>query len=208
MIWFNLHKLKHRVFRVASRVLEGAAVVGIVLFGGLGSSWYMVEAGSRLTTLHKGPWVIWTAAARPDADPYTRAHFVRAGTLPMSGAIEQTYVARRDEAGERLFSSCEYEVAGKLTAPEWWSLSVFDDTGRLIPNPAERYTFTGQTIATDSTGAFSVSLSREARAGNWLPVGGAGRLAVVLKVLDQRGPDSGTARPTYELPKIRKVKCR
>jgi len=206
MFWFAFHKLKRRLLGFSVRVLEWATVIGIILFGGLGSSWYMVEAGSRLTTVQKGPWVIWTNAARPDADPYTRAHFVHAGTLPVSATVERMYVARRDAGGERLHSSCEYAIEGKITKADWWSLAVFDESGKLIPNPADRYAFTRQTIATDSAGAFSVTLAREARPGNWLPVGGAGRLAVALKILDQHASEAGGG--DIGLPTIRKIRCR
>ena len=208
MFWFVLHKLRRRVVSTFLRLAEGLVVVTIVLFGGLGSSWYMVEAGSRLTTARKGPWLIWTSAARPDADPYTRAHFVQAGTLPVSTEVERTYVARTDNSGERLHSSCEYALEGKLTKADWWSVAVFDERGRLIPNPADRYAFTGQTVAVTSAGGFVISLAREARPGNWLPVGGAGRLAVVLNVVDPRSPDSTAAPDDMALPTIRKIKCR
>ena len=208
MFWFTLLKFKRRLVSAVLRLAEGLAVVAIVLFGGLGTSWYMVEAGSRLTTARKGPWLVWTSAARPDADPYTRAHFVQAGTLPVSAEVERTYVARVDDGGERLHSSCEYALEGKLTKAGWWSLAVFDERGRLIPNPADRYAFTGQTVAVTSAGGFIVALAREARPGNWLPVGGAGRLAIVLNVVDQRTPDSASVPDDFALPTIRKVACR
>lgn len=208
MFWFTIHKLKRSILTSSARVLESTAVVAIVVFGGLGSSWYMVEAGTRVTTERKGPWVIWTSAARPDADPYTRAHFVKAGTLPVSAAIERLYVAHRDDNGDRLHSSCEYAVAGKLAKADWWSIAVFDESGRLIPNSAERYDFTNETVATDSAGAFKITLAREARPGNWLPVGGAGRLAVALKVLDQSEGDARVQAADASLPTIRKVRCR
>jgi hypothetical protein len=208
MVWLSLHKFKRWILTASLRVLEGVFIAAIVLVGGLGSSWYMVEAGSRLTSEKRGPWVIWTSAARPDADPYTRAHFASAGTLPMSAEVQQTYVARSDATGDRLHSSCEYAVEGKLTKAEWWSIAVFDERGKLIPNAADRFAYTGQTIALASAGNFAITLAREARPGNWLPIGGAGRLALVLNVVDQRASEThGTADET-QLPVIRKIKCR
>jgi hypothetical protein len=60
--------------------------VTIAIAGGLGTSWYMIEKGSRLTTRTAGPWVTWVSAGRPQADPYTRAHHIRRGILPVSSA--------------------------------------------------------------------------------------------------------------------------
>jgi len=75
---FFLHKLRKRVAAAIRLAADWALFLGIILIGGLGSSWYMVEAGSRLTTLNVGPWVTWTAAARIDP---TRARITRALAL-------------------------------------------------------------------------------------------------------------------------------
>lgn len=208
MISLSLHKIKRRILGFFGRLIEGFAVAGIVLAGGLGTSWYMVEAGSRLTTAKFGPWMTWTSAARPDADPYTRAHFVNAGTLAVSTEVQRTFVARTDSAGDRLHSSCEYTVEGRVPRADWWSLAVFDERGRLIPNAAERYAFTGQTLALSTPQSFAVILAREARAGNWLPTGGAGRLALTLNIAETRAIDSDGAIDPAQLPAIRKIKCR
>ena len=107
---FALHRLRKRVWAGIGHTADWALFIGIVLIGGFGSSWYMVEAGSMLTTSRVGPWVTWTAAARPDADPYTRAHYVRLGVLPLSAEYAQIYFARTDSDGRALHSSCEYEI--------------------------------------------------------------------------------------------------
>ncbi len=96
---FTFHKLKKRVTAAISRTADWALFLGIVLIGGVGSSWYMVDAGSSLTTVTVGPWTTWPAAARSDADPYTRAHYARLGLLPLSTEYAQTFVARADSEG-------------------------------------------------------------------------------------------------------------
>jgi hypothetical protein len=208
MFWLNLHKIRRRLLTVSARVLEAVVIVVIVLAGGLGSSWYMVEAGSRLTTARFGPWLTWTSAARPDADPYTRAHFANAGTLPLSTEVERSFIARTDSGGERLHSSCEYLIEGRVPSADWWSIAVFDASGALIPNPAGRHAFTGQTIALSSTGTYTVAIAREARAGNWLPTKGAGRLAVVLAMVDNKSADLPAPTDAAMLPTIKKLRCR
>ena len=79
---FTFHKLKKKVAAVVGRTADWALFLGIVLIGGVGSSWYMVDAGSSLTTTTIGSWTTWPSAARSDADPYTRAHYARLGLLP------------------------------------------------------------------------------------------------------------------------------
>jgi hypothetical protein len=181
--------------------------VMVAIVGGLGSSWYMIERGSGLTTRSIGAWTAWVAAGRADADPYTRAHFIRRGMLPVSSALALSMEAILDSEGQRLHSSCEYLIEGEEPPGRFWSLSVFDEQGRLIPNPAERYSYNSVTALRSPGGRFSIALARSARPGNWLPTGGAGRISLVLTVEEPR--DSGAQSPqTWAPPAIRRVSCR
>ena len=86
---------------------------------------------------------------------------------------------------------------------------VFDERGGLIGNAAERYVYTSETVALGADGRFTLTLGRDARPGNWMPTGGAGRINLVLTVLEQRSAlaEGGqTAAP--KLPEIRRVVCR
>ena len=187
-----------------------ALICGIALLGGIGTSWYMIETGSRFTTRSAGPWVTWIQAATPDADPYTRARFARDGSLPLSASVAKTYEARTDNDGQRLHSNCEYVVEGGSLEADWWSLALFDDWGRLIPNAVERYAYNSATIARSAEGSFVVTLARDARPGNWLPTDGAGRLTLMLTLLEV-STDSGWSDPGAEMPTlpiVRRVACR
>jgi hypothetical protein len=181
---FTLHKLRKRIAAVIGQTADWALFVGIVLIGGLGSSWYVIDNGVPISTVTIGPWTTWPSAGRPDADPYTRAHHARLGKLPLSAEFSQTYFARTDSEGRALVSSCDYSIEGHELASHWWSIGVFDSKGRLIANPAERFAFTSDTIVLSPDGSYSVVLSRDTRPGNWLPTGGGGRLAIGYSVLD------------------------
>lgn len=207
---FRLHQIKKRILAATNSIVRVTAFTLAVIAGGLGSSCYMVDAGTRLTTESAGPWMTWTNAARPDADPYTREHFARAGLLPMNSNVAQLYIATTDSDGKALHSSCEYRIEGHDIPSHWWSLTVYDATGHLIPNAAERYAFTSDTIALRADSSFTVSLARDARPENWLPVGGAGQLAVAFHAIDlgvlavSRGED-----PVRRLlPTITRSTCR
>lgn len=181
----------------------------IAVVGGLGSSWYMIERGNGLTTRTSGPWTAWMTAGRAEADPYTRAHFMRRGMLPVSSALAVTFEALADADGQRLHSSCEYRLDGEEPPARFWSLSVFDENGQLIPNPADRYSYNSATVLRSPGGRFSVALARSARSGNWLPTGGAGRLALILTVEELRdaAPRRGEAS-VWQPPTIRRISCR
>ncbi len=204
-----LHKAQKQVSALFNLLGDWAAFIGAVLILGLVSSWYMIDSGTLLTTEREGPWVSWTSAGRTDADPYTRAHFARFGTLELTTEIARSYVAFTDSSGGKLHSSCDYLVEGREPSTSWWSVTVFDDQGKLIANPVKRYAFTSQSIAIRPNGTFAVTLSREATPGNWLPTGGAGSLALVFTTLDARAPllmpQDGDGKT---LPGIRRIKCR
>jgi len=208
-IYVGFHRMQKRLSILIGIMGDWAAFIGAVLILGLASSWYMIDVGTRLTTEQHGPWVGWSSAGRVDADPYTRAHFARLGTLQLTSEIALSFLAFKDSEGKRLHSSCEYAVEGRDTSNTWWSLTVFNDRGDLIANPAQRYTYTSQSVALRPDGSFGVTLSREANPGNWLPTGGAGRLALMYTTFDVRGSllAEGAAEPR-ELPVIRRLQCR
>lgn len=183
-------------------------VLVLAVGGGLGSAWYMIERGSRLTTRSFGPWVHWPGAARADSDPYTRAHFARRGELPHAPALAMTFQAREDSDGNRLHSSCEYDVAGPDINAVWWSIAAYDERGRLIPNPAGRHAYNANSTLRAANGSFAIAVARDARPGNWLPTSGAGPLVLVLDVQEPRGGWPGSGGEAAALPAIRRVTCR
>jgi hypothetical protein len=193
-----------------NRALINLAVfVAIALGGGLGTAWYMIEAGSRLSTRTFGPWVTWAAAGRSDADPYTRAHIARNPTLPLSTTAELSFKAKTDSRGARLTTTCDYAVVMDEFDPTWWELAVYDLQGRLIANPADRHAFNSSTAMRELNGRTVITLARDARPGNWLPSGRGSRVVLILTVQDSTWGnsvhDGGTPK---SLPEIVRTGCR
>jgi hypothetical protein len=191
------------------------ALINLVVFaalavgGGAGTAWYMIEAGSRLSTRTFGPWTAWTVAGRPDADPYTRAHTARNGLLPVSSTLEITFRAKTDSRGGRLTSSCDYTIVLRDPEPAWWSLAVFDGQGKLVQNGAERYAFNNRTAMREPDGRVAIGVARDARPGNWLPSGRSGRIVLVLTVQDAAFAASiHDAAQAKALPEIQRTGCR
>jgi len=181
----------------------------VAVGGGLGSAWYMIEAGSRVSTRTFGPWTSWTAAGRPEADPYTRAHTARNALLPLSSTLEVTYRAKADSRGGRLSSACDYAIVMESLDGAWWSVAAFDGKGGLIANTAERYAFTNDTVMREPDGRAIITLARDARPGNWLPIGGGSRVTLILTV-----QDAAAAAAVHEgaalkaPPPIQRMSCR
>jgi hypothetical protein len=196
------------MLRFGKLIVNLAAIAVLGVGGGLGSAWYMVEAGSRLTTRSIGPWQTWTAAGRPDTDPYTRAHIARNALLPVASTLELTYYAKTDGEGGQLQSACDYTVTVEGLEGAWWSLAAFDRRGGLIPNMADRYAFSSDTAMREPDGRAVIAVARDARPGNWLPVG-AGKVTLVLTIQDAvMAAAVNAGGPAKALPVIRKIGCR
>jgi hypothetical protein len=194
--------------RFGKLIVNLAAIAVLGIGGGLGSAWYMVEAGSRLSTRSFGPWTTWLAAGRPDADPYTRAHTARNALLPITSTLELTFYAKTDGEGAQLQSACDYAVTVEGLEGAWWNLTAFDRRGGLIPNGADRYAFSSDSAMREPDGRAVIVVARDARPGNWLPVG-AGKITLVLTVQDAvRAAAAHTGGSIKGMPTIRKIGCR
>jgi hypothetical protein len=195
--------------RLKKALLNLALFLTLSLGGGLATAWYMIEAGSRLSTRTFGPWVTWVAAGRPEADPYTRAHIARNGLLPLSSTAVLTFKAKTDSRGTQLSSACDYAVVMEDFDPGWWSLAVYDGQGRLIANAADRYGFNSSTAMRQVNGSTVINLSRDARPGNWLPTGRSNRIVLILTVQDASWAtaihDGGSPQ---SMPQIVRSACR
>ncbi|MBS0233754.1 MAG: DUF1214 domain-containing protein [Proteobacteria bacterium] len=197
------------IIAILLRAIGVIATLMLAIAVGLWSSRYMVARGSPLSIERHGPWEQWTDIGRESADPYTKANMISTGKLRISADSAGVFEARTDSQGARLHSSCNYIVRGANMQGLWWSLAVFDSRGKLIANDADRYEFTADTIALNPSGAFLVSLGRDARPGNWLPTSGAGRLVLVFTVLDPATGLSSEERAerNKHLPVITRESC-
>lgn len=200
--------VRRLIGRIGRFTLAVLALAVAIALGHL-SAQRFVSNGFYLTTDRFGPWEQWHDEGRNNADPYTRAHALSRGTIRLSADVAGVYEARVDADGARLHSSCDYSIEGPNVDGLWWSLSVFDSDGALIDNEAGRHAFTADTAAINPNGSFTITLGRDARHGNWLPTGGAGRIVAVFTLLDPAtglSPEARASRYLY-LPTIRSEGC-
>lgn len=197
------------VFTTVLKFLGTLIAILVTLFAGVWSARALIDSGSFVSAEMFGPWRHWPSIGTPAADPYARAHLAKSGSITIAADSAGTFEARADAEGARLHSSCDYIVEGPAANGLWWSLAVYNASGELIENDAKRYVFTSDTVAPNPDGSFIVSLGRDARPGNWLPTGGAGRLVLVFTILDPATGFSAEQRnQRYKLlPQIRREGC-
>src|ERR1044072_791674 len=151
---------------------------------GLGLTQFALTRGTAFGAITIGAWTAWPKTGTAEIDPYARASIARTGGLPIGSGDGFAFYASLDDNGRKLDGRCVVTLSGITPPARFWTITLSDLEGRLIPNAANRYGFTSQEIARQSDGNFEVVLSSRARAGNWLPTGGIGGYLVVLRLYD------------------------
>ena len=192
-----------RLLRVLARL---ALFLGTALLTGLGSAYYVMDKGNSLMVVRSGPWALWTAAGRPDADPYTRAHFARQGALPLGAPSAHYFTATTDADGSLLYGDCEYEISGPGPEAAWWSLALYDHDGLLKENDFDRYAIASPAVMRDTAGNIVIRIASDVRAGNWLPTGDDGGFRLVLRTYQPAADKDGISTPGFG--EITRLGCR
>src|SRR4051794_20499331 len=174
---------------------------------GLGLTQFALTRGTAFGAITIGAWTAWPKTGTADIDPYARAAVARSGELPIGSGDGVAFFAASDDTGRGLDGRCAVTFSGITPPARFWTVTLYDLDGRLVPNAANRYGFTSQEIARQSDGNFEIVAAPRARPGNWLPTGGIDRYLVVLRLYDTPvGVATRTARDA-PMPAIAQGSC-
>jgi hypothetical protein len=190
-----------RLLLVALVALALAAVVG------LGSTWMTTTRGTELGTLTIGAWTARPRTGTVDIDPYSRATITRNGELPIGTGDGIAFTATTDDKKKPLDGRCDVVVSGVTPAARFWTLSLYDNKGRLVANALQRYGFTSQEIVRGADGGFEIRVASRSRAGNWLPTGGIERYSLMLRLYDTPVGVATRTQRDAPMPQIATVGC-
>ena len=190
-----------RLLFVALLALVLAAVVG------LGSTWMTTTRGTELGTLTIGAWTARPRTGTVDIDPYSRATITRNGELPVGTGDGIAFTASRDDKKKVLDGRCDVVVSGVTPAARFWTLTLYDNKGRLVANALQRYGFTSQEIVRGADGGFEIRVASRSRAGNWLPTGGIERYSLMLRLYDTPVGVATRTQRDAPMPQIATVGC-
>ncbi|HEV2571274.1 DUF1214 domain-containing protein [Methylocella sp. CPCC 101449] len=182
-----------------------AAAIGVAL--GLTATWLAVERGYGFGAVSSGPWTGWPKTGSDGADPYARAVLARTGEVPLGLAEGLSFTARTDEAGAKLDPTCDYIVTGPIPPARYWTLTALTPRGLVIDNGAGRTGITSAEIVRAMDGSFAITLSRQARAGNWLPLGNTSDFVLLLRLYDTPLSSASSSIGTTPMPTLRKERC-
>lgn len=180
----------------------------IAFGGGVWSASVTLKATSGFGAISLGPWVAYPELQTDKADPFARAHRSGDGKILLGRAEGLVFTASTDQDGGRLSGRCSYEISGLTPPARFWTLRVTDADGVPLaapePFPAS---LTSWNTLRDADGTFRISLSSDAKAGNWIRLDAGGGVAFALTLIDT--PTAGSAGlMELDMPVIRKTGCR
>jgi hypothetical protein len=190
-----------RLIFVTLLALILAAVVG------LGATWMTATRGTDLGTLTIGAWTARPKSGTSDVDPYSRATITRNGELPIGTGDGIAFTARADDKKKPLDGRCDVVVSGVTPAARFWTLTLYDNKGRLVANSLQRYGFTSEEIVRGADGGFEIHIASRARAGNWLPTGGIERYSLMFRLYDTPVGVATRTKRDAPMPQIATVGC-
>jgi hypothetical protein len=143
-------------------------VIGIAL--GLAATWATAIRGTMSGGVSDGPWSTSLDTGSRESGPYLRARIAVHGLLALSREETVYYSALRDSDGADLDGNCSYRLEGRDPPTRWWSITAYGSDDFLIPNDANLYSVSKNSVARNADGSFAVTLSQARAEGNWIPV--------------------------------------
>lgn len=182
------------------------AILGLA--SGLGLTAFSIGPGASYLVKQVQGWEFSPRVGSPDIDPYARARLFSEGELPLASGEGYTLRTQRDIDGAMLEQRCHYSLASPFPTARYWTVTLTDPTGRVVPNLSERVGFTSAEIIRTHEGRFTIEIAPEPQAGNWLPTGQkAGRFELVLRFYETPLAATATLLDTRSMPILRKIGC-
>lgn len=173
---------------------------------GTGAALWAVRAGALGIEERAGPWATGRDFGTAAATPFTRAVVALHGLLALPATEARYYTASSDDAGQPLDGKCRYRISGGALPTRWWSLTLYDGAGYLVPNPADRYSLGSAGLPAGEAAQWTAVAAPDRQPGHWLPTGGIDRFELTLRTY--LPADGGRGNFTAaQLPRIVREDC-
>jgi hypothetical protein len=152
-------------------VLKIVAVVVVGTLLGLALTWFTIFRPGWSGSVSDGPWQTSLDTGSRDAGVIQRARVAVHGLLALNRQETIYYSTSTDSDGGALSGACTYQLTGRDPPARWWSITAYGSDDFLIPNVANIYSVSVNTIVRLRDGSFTVILSKANGGANWIPVG-------------------------------------
>jgi hypothetical protein len=183
-----------------------SAIIGGLALG-LAGAWVVTGQGLRGGDIRNGIWSTSLGYGVKDTDPVTRAAVARDGLLALPSTETLYWSARTDDQGRPLDGKCRYSLAGPKLDARWWSITIYDTSGYLMPNAARVWSVNGANVPLDSQGRWQVGISPDRpKAGGWLPSDPGQQFHLTLRMYNP-GKSFMASPAKAELPQVKWEDC-
>ena len=165
-----------------------------------------VRQGFSDGSLASGPWETGKDFGSADASALVRARVALRGLLALPRSEAMYFTARTDSGGAPLDGNCRYEIRGGRFDARWWSITLYDRAGWLVPNAWHRHSVDSGAVPPGSADAWSIAVAGEEQSGLWIPSTGAPRFDLTLR-LYHPGDALREAPQQSVMPEIRRLGC-
>jgi len=175
--------------------------------GGILFTLFALDATSGFGAIKLGAWQAFPDMHTGDADPYAKSHRARAGRLLYGTAEGLSFIASDDDSGARLTAACRYRISGQTPPARLWTLFIAGNDGEpLDPPPGRPSAINSWVVLRNPDSSFSITVSPDAQAGNWLALPSAGNFRLTWTLLDT--PAAGNSGLIdLSMPKLEKIGC-
>lgn len=180
-------------------------VAGLAL--GTGAAVVQLRQSFAALGIENGPWRTAAKVGTKDASVATRATVALRGLLALPEREAIYFNASSDSQGRKLSGKCSYLVSGGAMDARWWSLTLYDAKGYLIPNRASVYSLGSAALAPKEASNWQVDIARTRRGTHWIAMPDDQPFELTLRAYHP-SPKLLAARGSVTLPRIERRECR
>jgi hypothetical protein len=183
-----------------------ALCVLVGLLAGASAAVHAVRAGFADGSLSSGPWETGRDFGSADASALVRARVALAGLLALPRREAMYFTARTDGSGAALEGRCRYAIRGGRFDARWWSITLYDRAGYLVPNAWHRYSIGSAAIPPGAEDAWTITVDPAEQPGLWIPSTNAAEFDLTLR-LYHPGDALRETPQNAAMPQIERVRC-
>ncbi|MDM7958086.1 DUF1214 domain-containing protein [Blastomonas sp.] len=183
---------------------------GLMLAAGLalgaGTAVLQLRQSFAADGITAGPWRTGEKIGTADASVATRASVALRGLLALPEREAIYFNAAEDSAGRKLTGACRYTVSGGAIDARWWSLTLYDAKGYLIPNAARAHSLGSAALTPAEAGRWQVDIARQRTGPHWIAMPDAQPFELTLRAYHP-SPQLLRQRGSVDLPRIERREC-
>lgn len=182
-------------------------VLALVFAVALGAAyaWHSLDSIAEADFPANGAWRIAPDMSDASLTIFARAALAKTSLLAPEKRDAIDLIANVDETGAALDGRCTYRVQGAAPPSGTWSLMAYGLGHNLIASQENRSAISSKNAA--AGGNISVRVSATDQPGVWLPLDGARKFSLTLRLYDP-APGVGATPASFVAPRLIKEGCR